>query len=676
MRHPGEDARRMGGGSRAENFPADYGPIVPFTPPYANSVKYPSYYFEDEENHAAAGTTTASENQQHDSPMEPQRTVNDVDSESEQRDVATPEPPALIREASLGKKSRPTLMNVKKRGSSEESATTISSRSQDAESSKERLTPFVEEAENMPGAWVSETQTPDDDADHKQPLEEAGAAVIAGAAAAGAASLALTNSNDSTGNKRRSSDILVSPISVLEISPYESPNEPAKTPPNAGLGVFPVHEQQPPPRSLSPLAPTPQDTIQSRRALTPTSPVDSKSPMEGLSDDSKNINSKDLTIDVGAVKDAEKRGSLTSLPDLIRRATKLATNLDRGKTASRLGLNFFDWNGSTDALEKYGKAEKNRRSGSLSDMLGAFPTPGSRDSKAHFSSLLQRGQLPSDSDADEIRNKPKRKYCGLSLWAIVLLAVVLFLLIAAAIIVPVVLLVIPKQANDSSNTPATSSPALAQCKQQINCHNGALTFVGSDSSCGCLCVNGYTGTSCTTLSASGCTTMAAGPAKNATVGEDIPRFLSSAGPKYNIPLSDETVLGLFSQADLSCKSENALVTFNTATTRPTRLSDRALLADAPVALARRKNAGSEISRSESSVVDFASVAVLYILQATSELKSATTAQEHFQSYFSSRQTPGGDRMNAKNITLGNGFSCDLLAQSLVWNLSNGTTVAS
>lgn len=52
-------------------------------------------------------------------------------------------------------------------------------------------------------------------------------------------------------------------------------------------------------------------------------------------------------LDIDAVRDAETRGSLTSLSDLIRRATKLATNLDQNRTASRLGmLDMF--NGSKD----------------------------------------------------------------------------------------------------------------------------------------------------------------------------------------------------------------------------------------------------------------------------------------------------------------------------------------
>ena len=49
-------------------------------------------------------------------------------------------------------------------------------------------------------------------------------------------------------------------------------------------------------------------------------------------------------LDINAVRDAEARGSLTSLPDLIKRATKLATMIDRGKRpGSRLNnLNDFD----------------------------------------------------------------------------------------------------------------------------------------------------------------------------------------------------------------------------------------------------------------------------------------------------------------------------------------------
>lgn len=44
---------------------------------------------------------------------------------------------------------------------------------------------------------------------------------------------------------------------------------------------------------------------------------------------------KPSALNIIAVREAEARGSLSSLTELIRRATKLASNLDHGKTASR-----------------------------------------------------------------------------------------------------------------------------------------------------------------------------------------------------------------------------------------------------------------------------------------------------------------------------------------------------
>jgi len=59
-------------------------------------------------------------------------------------------------------------------------------------------------------------------------------------------------------------------------------------------------------------------------------------------------------LDMDAVRDAEARGSLTSLPDLIRRATRLAAMMDRGKRpASRLNdLNDFGDFPTESQLEK------------------------------------------------------------------------------------------------------------------------------------------------------------------------------------------------------------------------------------------------------------------------------------------------------------------------------------
>lgn len=65
-------------------------------------------------------------------------------------------------------------------------------------------------------------------------------------------------------------------------------------------------------------------------------------------------------LDIDAVREAESRGSLTSLPDLIRRATRLASMIDKGKRpSSRLDeLDFFN--------EKAGGGDGTKRSYGMS----------------------------------------------------------------------------------------------------------------------------------------------------------------------------------------------------------------------------------------------------------------------------------------------------------------------
>jgi hypothetical protein len=149
-----------------------------------------------------------------------------------------------------------------------------------------------------------------------------------------------------------------------------------------------------------------------------------------------------LKLDIDAVRDAEARGSLTSLSDLIRRATRLASNLDRGRTASRMGMSFFEGLDSTERA--LAVQEANRRSGSISDILGSFPAPGLQTpQEAQFTrfSKLQHSQLPSESDVGEIRQK-ERRCCGMPVWLFSVLMVFVVLLVCAAVLVPVVLLII------------------------------------------------------------------------------------------------------------------------------------------------------------------------------------------------------------------------------------------
>lgn len=419
-------------------------------------------------------------------------------------------------------------------------------------------------------------------------------------------------------------------------------------------------------------------------------------------------------LNVDAVRDAEARGSLTSLPDLIKRATKLASNLDRGRTASRLGMS--EWlAGSNGEIQEKGNVRKS--AGSLSDILHSFPQPGENgDRRSHtmtWSSNQRHSALPSDSDAGDRKGKKDgRRCCGMPLWLFLVLLVFLVCLVAAAIIVPVVLVVVPKQNDSGSTTESTTARQMSMCaNKDLNCANGGqvVTATGGGD-CRCLCVNGFTGSTCSKPSQAGCTTMSLGSmTSDATVGDSIPRVVDGAASNFSIPLDTQTLLGLFSSFDLSCSSENALVTFQGKSQRravkdlPTPAS---LFARTPQATSDSPNAAvtsngivfesgsasasfsspSQASatsspspsstpssdRTSQTNLDFARTAVLYILQSSSQLSSATTAQGNLQSFFSTGSTSAGQPIRAANISLGNGWTLDMERHYVV--SSNGTQV--
>jgi len=271
-------------------------------------------------------------------------------------------------------------------------------------------------------------------------------------------------------------------------------------------------------------------------------------------------------LDLEEPKQGTGRGSATSLPELIRRATKLASNLDRGKTASRIGM--LDL---LNAKEKEKEREKAAKGdGSISDMLAAFPSPspttptthrpsGWPTPSPHGKSGLSRAQTPG-YDSSVSQRQRRRKCCGLPVWAFVLLIIILLLLIAAAVIIPITLVVIPHEHKNKS-------PNLASCQTSLPCAHGGSTIIVNDQ-CRCICANGFLGSSCNTAADASCTTTDIPGAdtsktyQNATVGDSIPRIFSASSNNFSIPLASYTLLSLFSAANLSCASENALVAFN------------------------------------------------------------------------------------------------------------------
>ncbi|MCJ1431461.1 hypothetical protein MMC27_000814 [Xylographa pallens] len=308
-------------------------------------------------------------------------------------------------------------------------------------------------------------------------------------------------------------------------------------------------------------------------ALNPGTP----SPITSPSSESVNRIRRPHRRDLEGTKGPEARGSLTSLPELIRRATKLASNLDRGKTASRLGL--FDMLNANE-----GKGEKDSshvRSGSLTNMLASFPPPALNSTPtssrgrpasrwpspfANTDGLGQHSSL-TDSKPEPSRTKRGRRYCGMPVCAFALLMILVFLLIAAAVIIPVTLIVIPRQ-----NAPAAKSN-LVNCQTSTPCENGGTSLI-SGNICSCVCANGFTGIDCGQVSGVECMTINVSSSaqstssyKNATVGTNIPRLISASLTNYSVPLNYTAILSAFSATNLSCSAENALVQFNGASQR-------------------------------------------------------------------------------------------------------------
>ncbi len=471
--------------------------------------------------------------------------------------------------------------------------------------------------------------------------------------------------------------------------------------PESGKGSFTLVE--PVGRSRSPLASAVDRSARQPSPLAGTSRPVSKGPsMSGNTPSSR----RPPHLDVGAVRDSETRASVTSLPDLIRRATRLAANLDRGKTASRTGM--------LDMINAE-KKDRRRRSGSISDILAAFPPPSrdtpdgtranSRWPSPFPSKLNQRmSYLTSHESGSTQIPRSGRRCCGMSLCAFVVVIFLLAILIAAAIVVPIVLIVLPRQRQAAAN--ATGPSSLGHCPDSHPCQNGGVSVVSGDT-CRCICANGFTGDHCATVADPGCTTTDIGTGAahigNATLGNAIPGLLVGSSTKYSIPLNSSAILSLFSTSNLSCTSENALVTFNgqsmktrdiapklagedplpsahsasmlqptptpqadlplrlqqrqigtsngivfqitsSAMATPTSTSRSSSQTSTPASLSSTSSSASSSppsSRTPSSeTVDFARIVVLFVLEQTGQLNAAVKAQTDIQNYLFARANQG------------------------------------
>ncbi|PSN70147.1 hypothetical protein BS50DRAFT_306552 [Corynespora cassiicola Philippines] len=494
---------------------------------------------------------------------------------------------------------------------------------------------------------------------------------------------------------------------------------------------------------FDPSASSLESLAESQRGLDPEKDGSLQAPVHPLQRDAKPMTLAERVgkrrpprIDVDAVREAEARGSLTSLPELIRRATRLAANLDRGRTASRLGLDFWE----------SGAPEKNmnvRRSGtSLTDMLAAFPPPGEATPTgtrtpnvrglSKWPSAGEDARSAGTNSAMSNRSKKRRRCCGMPMWTFITLLIVLLFLVAAAVIIPVVLIVLPKMRenqttaqqdsngnggnNNSNNNNNNDNPAVPaptggaqsdQCDGVITCENGGVAILNADRSCNCVCINGFTGRTCATEGDAGCTTTTiAGTADNATMGAGIPRLLESAESNFSISLDASRLLSIFSQLSLSCTAENALITFNGLASRSTPLympiivdrtpssteslphlnsphSSRGLEQRQTVgepgtatnnaandAEAEAESTSAQPISSNATAIDFARIGVLLALQESGELDVAASAQEAIQDFLTNDRNDNTDATTVQVST----FEMDLAKFTITFQ--NGTTLPS
>lgn len=359
---------------------------------------------------------------------------------------------------------------------------------------------------------------------------------------------------------------------------------------NSSLSIPIMKAPTPTPRNVTPSPqPTVDALLKAYGAASSTDPTDTRKntpsprPYSRLS-----AIRRPPKLDMDAAGKRESRASMTSLPDLIRRATRLAAMMDRGKRpASRIDVaadaSDGDWRNDTGDEKS---VSNERRESRLSDMLAAFPPPAQigsrvRQSLDNLRRMSAQGSWPlaggrggqqgdGSGSADDERSPVKqrkeeeksgRRCCGLPLWAFLLIMVVVIVIIAAAVVIPLQFFVFRKQTNNIGQT-----PALQQCQAQLECANGGSNVV-SQNLCSCICTNGFTGSTCNVAGATGCTTTnlvspGAETITNVTIGQAIPRLIAQAEANFSVPLAGTSILAKFNAGNLSCAAENALVTFD------------------------------------------------------------------------------------------------------------------
>ncbi|TQN65035.1 hypothetical protein CSHISOI_10388 [Colletotrichum shisoi] len=415
-----------------------------------------------------------------------------------------------------------------------------------------------------------------------------------------------------------------------------------------------------------------------------------------------------LGLDMDSVKAMESRGSMTSLPDLIKRATRLAALIDRGRRpGSRFEMGDGTWPdekafGREGDQQVSGMSSAEKHQSGLSDMLAAFPPPaattpnppnrGSWFRRASTASWPlapgSRGSTPQpvtramaargsplarlESNDEQSSTRPRRRCCGLPLWAFVVIVIIVLGIVAAAIVVPLEFLVF-RLPLDGTDIMAKFNTENLSCIAQ----NSLVTFDGRSSRVG-------TATSAVDVVANAAIpveVLVIPPGGAATVTIDINAPGAVVLPSPDIVGGFTTLTGPFRVTTIYATSSTKCATIPVistptslpettpsvsapaTTTPPTTTTPQGpLFPSIPVPSAPAPNPRFMVTEE---TLDFARVSVLLILERQS-LMAATTAQTILQRFLTTadqggRQQNGGvTPTQALNVTLGGGNSVDLI----------------
>ena len=404
-------------------------------------------------------------------------------------------------------------------------------------------------------------------------------------------------------------------------------------------------------------------------------------------------NRKPPRLNMEATRAAEARASLTSLPDLIRRATKLAANLDRGKTASRLGMDWMLRENGRDPnaadVEKDGNRNPRVRSPEPRKSISPrLEWPSGRSSRP----MLDSEKFPS--------RYRQRTCCGLNQRSFTGIILLLVLLISAAIVIPIALIVIPKQGNG-----AQADTTVTTCTPKEACLNGGVGVPVGNDGCSCLCSDGYTGPTCDNAPDSACTTISVPGVSKASIGTEVAPVILYANANFSIPLQSQALLVQFATWNMSCTSQNALVTLPHLSKRSVWTEDLEEYAEQPpteeLELVRRQvvaattngiviaaaptaaavapssqptvatTAGQPSPVTNASTEAFGKAGVLLVLQDSQSVSLADQAHGKLSDFFNAARAIGSVAVGAaQNVDLGGGYSADLWDWTVT--LANGT----